>query len=35
MAQGPRLSMAIVIPVPTAAGKVAAFAFMTEPGAYV
>lgn len=32
MAQGPRLSMAIVMPCPVMAGKVAALAFITEPG---
>lgn len=32
MAQGPRLSCAIVMPIPASAGKVAAFAFLTEPG---
>lgn len=34
IAQGPRLSMARVMPRPVSAGKVAALALITEPGAY-
>lgn len=35
MLQGPRLSIAIVMPRPLVAGKVAALALMTPPGAKV
>lgn len=35
MAQGPKFSIASVIPLPMTAGNVAALALTTEPGAYV